>query len=175
VKAVYTGHATIPAFFHTGPASALPDPLLGHRLPTLLASVDLLRAYPPGEHHHQAEQKPTLPRSDWLRPAICAHADPSGPSRNGPFHSSSRHGCGFPSRTPLLFPGFWTMELSPFWCPQYPVFNCRRVTEDTLGPILLGILWFASIANRAALILIWDVVTTVIVGPGSAVSDALLL
>ncbi|KAI0295517.1 hypothetical protein BC826DRAFT_968421 [Russula brevipes] len=44
----------------------------------------------------------------------------------------------------------------------------------TFSSSLLGTLWFASNAKQAALIALWDVIATVIVGPGAAVSGVLL-
>ena len=44
----------------------------------------------------------------------------------------------------------------------------------TLGSSLLGTLWFASDAKQAILIALWDVIATVVVGPGAAVSGVLL-
>jgi hypothetical protein len=44
----------------------------------------------------------------------------------------------------------------------------------TLGSSLLGTLWFASNAKQAALIALWNVIATVVVGPGAAVSGVLL-
>jgi hypothetical protein len=44
----------------------------------------------------------------------------------------------------------------------------------TLGSSLLGTLWFASNAKQVALIVLWNVIATVVVGPGAAVSGVLL-
>jgi hypothetical protein len=44
----------------------------------------------------------------------------------------------------------------------------------TLGSSLLGTLWFASNVKQVAFIVLWNVVATVIVGPGAAVSGVLL-
>ncbi|KAI0256502.1 hypothetical protein BJV78DRAFT_1164867 [Lactifluus subvellereus] len=44
----------------------------------------------------------------------------------------------------------------------------------TLGSSLLGTLWFASDTKEVALIALWNVFATVVVGPGAAVSGVLL-
>lgn len=44
----------------------------------------------------------------------------------------------------------------------------------TFGSSLLGTLWFASNAKQAAAIALWDVIATIITGPGAAVSSVLL-
>jgi len=44
----------------------------------------------------------------------------------------------------------------------------------TLGSSLLGTLWFARNAKQVALIALWNVFATVVVGPGAAVSGVLL-
>ena len=44
----------------------------------------------------------------------------------------------------------------------------------TLGSSLLGTLWFARNAREVALIALWNVFATVVVGPGAAVSGVLL-
>jgi hypothetical protein len=44
----------------------------------------------------------------------------------------------------------------------------------TLGSSLFGTLWFAGNTKEAALIALWDVIATVVVGPGAAVSGVLL-
>jgi hypothetical protein len=44
----------------------------------------------------------------------------------------------------------------------------------TMGSSLLGMLWFAENAKEAAWILLWNVIATVIVGPGAAVSSVLI-
>ena len=44
----------------------------------------------------------------------------------------------------------------------------------TLGSSLLGTLWFARNAKQTVLIALWNVVATVVVGPGAAVSGVLL-
>jgi hypothetical protein len=44
----------------------------------------------------------------------------------------------------------------------------------TFGSSLFGTLWFAGNAKQVALIALWDVIATVVVGPGAAVSGVLL-
>jgi hypothetical protein len=44
----------------------------------------------------------------------------------------------------------------------------------TFGSSLLGTLWFASNAKQVALISLWNVIATVVAGPGAAVSGVLL-
>jgi hypothetical protein len=44
----------------------------------------------------------------------------------------------------------------------------------TMGPSLLGTLWFARHAKQVALITLWNVIATVVFGPGAAVSGVLL-
>jgi hypothetical protein len=44
----------------------------------------------------------------------------------------------------------------------------------TFSSSLLGTLWFASNAKQVALIVLWNVIATVVVGPGAAVSGVLL-
>jgi hypothetical protein len=44
----------------------------------------------------------------------------------------------------------------------------------TMGPSLLGTLWFARNAKQVVLITLWNVIATVVVGPGAAVSGVLL-
>ncbi|KAF8503753.1 hypothetical protein F5888DRAFT_1031715 [Russula emetica] len=44
----------------------------------------------------------------------------------------------------------------------------------TMGSSLLGTLWFARNAKQVALITLWNVIATVVVGPGAAVSGVLL-
>ena len=41
-------------------------------------------------------------------------------------------------------------------------------------PALVGTLWFASNVNKVVLIALWDVIASVIVGPGAAVSGVLI-
>jgi hypothetical protein len=43
-----------------------------------------------------------------------------------------------------------------------------------MGPSLLGTLWFARNAKQVVLITLWNVIVTVVVGPGAAVSGVLL-
>ena len=44
----------------------------------------------------------------------------------------------------------------------------------TMGSSLLGTLWFARNAKQVVLITLWNVIATVVVGPGAAVSGVLL-
>ena len=44
----------------------------------------------------------------------------------------------------------------------------------TMGPSLLGTLWFARNAKQVVLITLWNVIATVVVGPDAAVSGVLL-
>lgn len=44
----------------------------------------------------------------------------------------------------------------------------------TMGPSLLGTLWFAHDAKQVIFITLWNVIATVVVGPGAAVSGVLL-
>ena len=44
----------------------------------------------------------------------------------------------------------------------------------TMGSSLLGTLWFARNATQVVLIMLWNVIATVVVGPGAAVSGVLL-
>ncbi len=44
----------------------------------------------------------------------------------------------------------------------------------TMGPSLLGTLWFARNAKQVVLIALWNVIATVVVGPGAALSGVLL-
>jgi hypothetical protein len=44
----------------------------------------------------------------------------------------------------------------------------------TMGSSLLGTVWFANNAKQAVLIALWDVIASVIVGPGAAVSAVLI-
>ena len=44
----------------------------------------------------------------------------------------------------------------------------------TMGSSLLGTLWFAHNAKQVVLITLWNVIATVVVGPGAAVSGVLL-
>ena len=44
----------------------------------------------------------------------------------------------------------------------------------TLGSSLFGTLWFAHNAKQATLIALWNVIATIVVGPGAAVSGVLL-
>jgi hypothetical protein len=44
----------------------------------------------------------------------------------------------------------------------------------TMGPSLLGTLWFARNAKQVVLITLWNVIAAVVVGPGAAVSGVLL-
>ena len=43
-----------------------------------------------------------------------------------------------------------------------------------MGSNLLGTLWFASSAKQAALMVLWDLLASVVVGPGAAISGVLL-
>jgi hypothetical protein len=44
----------------------------------------------------------------------------------------------------------------------------------TLGSGVVGTLWFANNAKQVALIALWNVISSVIVGPGAAVSGVLI-
>ena len=74
------------------------------------------------------------------------------------------------------------LYVPPILTPDPATINLQSATNVllqwdavfTLGSSLLGTLWFASNTKQVALITLWNVFATVVVGPGAAVSGVLL-
>ena len=76
----------------------------------------------------------------------------------------------------------WDLYVPPIVPPDPATTNLQLATHVffqwdavfTMGPSLLGTLWFARNAKQVVLIALWNVIATAIVGPGAAVSGVLL-
>ena len=76
----------------------------------------------------------------------------------------------------------WDLYVPPIVSPDPTTTNLQLATHVffqwdavfTMGSSLLGTLWFARNAKQTVLIALWNVIASVAVGPGAAVSGVLL-